>query len=78
MVSIKVTLKISLSEILSSLTFVAGHFMLLKSLDWTNTSTSFIFLTVSLYDERIAPIHRFHCFINNVILVKVEHFKLLL
>ena len=39
---------VTTGEILSSLTHVAGHVMLLNSLDWTNTGISFIFLTVNL------------------------------
>ena len=37
-----------IGEILSSQTYIAGHVLLLKSLDWTNTGISFIFLTVNL------------------------------
>ena len=51
----------AISEILSTCTYVAGHVLLLNSLDLRNTGIPFIFLTVLkfvtlVYDERISPI----------------------
>ena len=39
---------ICIGEILLSKTYVAGHILLINSLDWTDTGISFILLTVNL------------------------------
>ena len=52
----------SIGEILSSQTYVAGHVLLLNSIDRTNTGISYTFLTVKLW--RKSTMKELHIYIH--------------